>query len=483
MRARFLVQMLDLPAATGVEGARWEHFQLAHLSDEAVFRIENKARQVAWSWTVAAEAVANAVLAQQPSVFVSINLAEAMEKIRYARQIIEALPSAVRPRLARDNELGLELADGTRLMSLPATPPRGKARFWVYLDEFAHVQHDRHIYTAALPIIAKGGVLRMGSSPLGASGVFWEVFTEALRPYPGYSRKVTPWWEVQSFCTDVQGARRNAPGMMTAARVAQFGDERIQLIHANMPEEDFRQEHEAEFVDEATAWIPWEEIKAVTDETLICRLATARETATDAATEAVDDLARWVSEGEVEMTLAAGVDVGRTRNTTELVIVGMTTVGSYPLRLNVSLDNMPFDSQLDVLTYALTQLPLVSMLIDQNGIGRNLAESLARRFGGKAEGVDFTNATKTLWATDAKMLVQQRKTPLPNDRDLAYQIHSIKRMVTPSRNLVFDSDRAEKHHADKFWAWALALAAASAGRVFGYAVAGTRGEAMRGLRV
>ena len=71
-------------------------------------------------------------------------------------------------------------------------------------------------------------------------------------------------------------------------------------------------------------------------------------------------------------------------------------------------------------------------------------------------------ATKNLWATDAKMLIQQGKTPLPVNRDIAYQIHSIKRRVTPSRNLVFDTETNEKHHADKFWAWALMLAAAKA---------------------
>ena len=61
------------------------------------------------------------------------------------------------------------------------------------------------------------------------------------------------------------------------------------------------------------------------------------------------------------------------------------------------------------------------------------------------------------------MLVQQHKTPIPVDRDLAYQIHSIKKLVTASKNLVFDTDTNEKHHADKFWAWALALAAAKSG--------------------
>ena len=58
------------------------------------------------------------------------------------------------------------------------------------------------------------------------------------------------------------------------------------------------------------------------------------------------------------------------------------------------------------------------------------------------------------------MLSQQTNTPLPVDRDLAYQIHSIKRTVSASRNLIFDTDRNEKHHADAFWAWALALAGA-----------------------
>ena len=113
----------------------------------------------------------------------------------------------------------------------------------------------------------------------------------------------------------------------------------------------------------------------------------------------------------------------------------------------------------------LSVLPVRSMLIDQNGIGNQLAEGLSNRYPGKAQGALFTNASKGLWATDVKMLVQQHKTPIPVDRDLAYQVHSIKKLVTASKNLVFDTDTNEKHHADKFWAWALALAAAKSGLV------------------
>lgn len=463
LRAQFLVEHLDLPAAAGVEDARWEKFQIDHLEDDGTFRVEDKSRQIAWSFLAAAEAIADGALTGAGSIFVSINQEEAKEKIRYARAVHRNLTPGVRPKLVRKTLLELELDNGARLLSLPSRPPRGKARMNVYLDEFAHVQRDREIYTAALPIISKGGRLRVGSSPMGAAGVFWEVFSEQLRRYPGYNRKKTPWWEVQSFCTNVAEARKLAPAMETFQRVEMFGNDRIKAIFANMPLEDFRQEYECDFVDETTAWITWEEIKAVQDPELFCILAGGREKDIGGAYSAIDRLSTMADRRELEIAYGLGVDIGRTRNTTELFFVGVTTTESYPLRLAITLDNAEFDDQFDVLVYALEKLPIVKCYIDENGIGMNLAENAAKRFPGKAEGQTFTNATKAVWATDAKMLIQQRKTPLPVDRDIAYQIHSIKKLVTPSKNLVFDTERNEKHHADKFWAWALGLAAATGG--------------------
>lgn len=462
LRREFLIEHLDLAEATGVEGARWEHFQLAHLADEGALRIEAKSRQIAWSWLIAAEAVAEGILEGRDSIFVSINQREATEKIRYARQVIEALRPDVRPALKRDNELELELANGVRLTSLPARPPRGRARANVYLDEFAHAPRDRAIYTAALPVISKGGRLRIGSSPLGASGVFWEIFGEGLRAYPGYRRKLTPWWEVGAFCRNVAQARAQAGTLAPGEMVERFGNDRIQLLYGALPEEDFRQEYTAEFVDESTAWITWEEIQAVSDPDLLCFSASCQG-GIDGGLAAIAGLRQAATAGKTEATFAGGFDVGRTRNTSELYLVGVSPAGPLPLRLAVSLDNVTFDAQADLLAAALSDLPLTRLLIDQTGIGRQLAEQTARRFPAKAEGVDFTLPSKTGWATNAKMLIQQRKTPLPVDRELAYQFHSIKRMVTAAKNLVFDTERNEKHHADRFWAWALALAAAGAG--------------------
>lgn len=458
-RARFLIDNLDLPAAAGVPDARWEHFQLAHFSDDSVFRIENKSRQIAWSFTAAADAVACALLYGESTQFVSINLEEATEKIRYARAVYENLQIGGLAKPVRENLLGMEFNNGARLISHPSRPPRGKARMNVIMDEFAHVQYDREIYRAALPVISKGGRLRIGSSPLGASGVFWEIFAEEIRAYPGFARKRTPWWEVQAFCMNVREARKLAPAMLTAERVGLFGNSRILAIFENMLEEDFQQEYECAYIDESTAWIPWETIRKNQIAFEGAGAIWWHATTVDQALDLIPVILLAIQKGQIEPVLVGGIDIGRKRDLSELIFLGKTTTGQLPLRLNVSLDRVPFDDQERCMRELINRLPVMQVLIDQNGIGMQLAEKLTMT--GRAQGVDFTNPTKQLWAVQAKLQAERGNTPIPAERDLAYQIHSIKKTVTAAKNNVFDTARNEKHHADKFWAWALAIWAAN----------------------
>ena len=461
--ALFAIENIDIEAASGVEGARWENFQLDFLSDMSLFRSDNKSRQIAFSFITSLRSIVRATLDGQSSLFVSVNKDEAAEKIRYAKTIMEAMHPDTRPRLIKDSVMILEFANKARLISLASRAPRGKARMDVYLDEFAHAQRDREIYQGALPVISKGGTIRIGSSPMGASGVFWEVHSEALRKYPGYTRRDTPWWKTYAFCRDPREAHKHSIGLTIEQLVYQYGNERIIRIFENIPIDDFLTEYCCIFVDEKASWITWEEIRANQHEErddnnqLIYPVLLAK--GVDKAIEAIEQVGTWISQNKIERVLYAGVDVGRTRDTTEIYFVGLSSVESYPLRLAITLDNVKFKEQENVLAHALNRLPVAKMLIDRNGIGMSLAESLEDKFPVKVEGVNFTNATKTLWATNAKMLVQRQKTPIPMDRDLAYQIHSIKRKITASKNLSFDTDANEKHHADKFWAWALALSA------------------------
>lgn len=462
-RAMFLIENVDIEAATGIPGARWEYFQLAQFNDNSTFRIETKARQIAWSWAAAAESLAAAIVDGESSLYTSINLQEAAGKIDYARALYEHIAEQGRvrlPRIIKDNTTQIRLDNGAEVLSLPSRPPRGKSRYNLYFDEFAHAMRDREIFKGGMPVISKGGRLRIGSSPFGASGMFWEIDTESIQKYPDFVRSRTPWWHVYAFCSDPIRAILKAPALATQDRVELFGNERIQTIFRNVPIEDFQAEYECIYVDETTAWIPWDEIKAAQRTAPAAHLATARGKNLAALYDAIAELSRDVAAGKVESIFGAGMDIGRTRNTSELTLCGIGRDHIYPLRLQLTMDNVEYDDQEAIAAHVAKTFRLTKMYIDRNGIGSQLAENLAKAFPTKIEGVDFTNASKTAWATQVKMLIQQGRAPIPVDRDLAYQIHSIKKIILPSKKLAFDTARNERHHADKFWGWVLALDAA-----------------------
>jgi len=465
-RLTFLIEFLDLAEATNDPLARWEAYQAQFLNSSNLFEITRKSRQVGWSWTAAADAVASAILEpRSTSIFVSINQDEAKEKVRYAKQIIEALDDDVRPRLLHDAETFIELANGSRLISHPCRPVRGKARARIYLDEFAHYPKDREIYLAALPTTTRGGVVRIGSSPLGASGMFWEIYEQKLRPYQGYTRRWVPWWAVASLCNDVVGAATAAQAMLTEERVRRFGSSRLIEIFDNMLLEDFQQEYECAWIDEQTAWITWDEIKRnqvdAQSGALMYWQAKGAGKQIDAALAVIDEVRQAINDNKIESALAGGMDIGRKRDLSELTFVGKATTNVLPYRLGISLSGVEFEDQKAVAAKALRILPVTQMLIDKNGIGMQLAEQLHAEFGERAQGVDFTHPNKELWAVELKLRMQKAQVPIPLDRELSYQIHSIRKTMTAAKNNVFDAERSEHGHADKFWSLALAVWAVS----------------------
>lgn len=455
----FLVEYLNLPEAVGDPDANWETFQLKHLNNPSLLAIELKSRQVGWSWLAAAESVASAILYKRtPHIFVSINHEEAQEKIRYAKSIMEALDAEVRPKLVIDNKFELELPNGSRLISHACRPPRGKARARVYLDEFAHYPNDRKVYQAAIPILSKGGMIRIGSSPLGARGLFWEIFTESMRKYPGYTKDAIPWYVTTAMCKDTRAALLAAPALTTDERVYQFGTPRLIQLFENMPLEDFQQEYECAWLDETISWIDWDLIKRNQMLAAEDRLWYRRAKGIDAALLAIDEVWQEVREGRIEQTFVGGMDIGRSHDTTEIILLGDARgTSALPYRLHITLARTEFEDQKTVVSKLLESLPVTSFLIDKGLIGMELAEKISQRYP-QAQGVQFTNPSKELWAVEVKVKAQRAEVPIPMDRDFAYQIHSIRRKMTKvAGQSQFDTEANEKHHADMFWAWALAI--------------------------
>ncbi|MHB1843244.1 MAG: terminase large subunit domain-containing protein, partial [Deltaproteobacteria bacterium] len=285
-----------------------EPYQLEFLSTPARYRCVEKARQVGFSWLFAAEAVARAHLRDaHTAVFVSFNLSDSKEKVAYCQQLHEELPLAYQKKRVVDSKLEIAFQSNgmskriSRIISNPSKAPRGK-KGDIYLDELAHYANDREVYQGSTALILRAqGQLTVCSSPLGRRGAFWEIARQELRPYPAYWRQRVPWWLCSFFCTDVRRAVKEAPDMPTEARVAAFGTKGIRDQLASLVVDEFQQEFEVLYSDEAMSYYPYELILPCTSDDLLM----------------ADDFDTF---GEVKGRLVAGFDVGRRRDRSELAV-------------------------------------------------------------------------------------------------------------------------------------------------------------------
>ena len=99
--------------------------------------------------------------------------------------------------------------------------------------------------------------------------------------------------------------------------------------------------------------------------------------------------------------------------------------------------------------------------IDQSGIGMMLAERLVQKYGAVVEPVTFTAQLKERLAPMVKQAFEERTVRIPDNREVRADINSVKRFVTPAGNVRFDAEHTDRGHADRFWALALVVNAAS----------------------
>jgi phage FluMu gp28-like protein len=99
--------------------------------------------------------------------------------------------------------------------------------------------------------------------------------------------------------------------------------------------------------------------------------------------------------------------------------------------------------------------------IDQSGIGMMLAEHLVQKYGALVEPITFTAPLKERLAPMVKMAFEERTVRIPDNREVRADINSVKRFVTLAGNVRFDADHTDRGHADRFWALAMVVNAAS----------------------
>ena len=153
-------------------------YQGAILEDASPRRLILKARQTGISNVVAIEALHKAITRPDSTeLFVSRNEKAARNLITYCQHTINGLRQI--PALTKENAGELAFANGSSIVSLPATPSTGRslAATDVYLDEFAFAAYDQLIYESILGTVATGGRMTILSTANGRNNMFFRLWS------------------------------------------------------------------------------------------------------------------------------------------------------------------------------------------------------------------------------------------------------------------------------------------------------------------
>ncbi|MBE3574552.1 MAG: hypothetical protein IMW99_03720 [Firmicutes bacterium] len=393
-------------------------YQQRWIEDKSPLKIVLKARQIGFSFALAFEGVMEAIEAPCNVLMLSASLRqsrELMEKVYQHLRALNILAGDVieRPR-ENAEEVAVSIGGGhhSRIICLPASPDtvRGFSGH-IFLDEFAFHRDDRAIWRAIYPTVTRGYKLRIASTPNGKQNLYYELW----RHGKGFSRH-----KVDIYDAKAQGLPVD-----------------IDTLRDGISDPDaWAQEYECQFLDEATAFLTFEMIDGCEDPN---------------ASVSGNVL------GPYDYYL--GVDVGRKHDLTVLWAVAvngaiMTT------RLVHVLERAPFREQREVLFSILPHVRRAC--IDATGIGAQLAEECQEAFGTyRVEAVTFTGTVKESLAIALRRRFEDRLIRIPAQREIRDDLHSVRKVTTAAGNIRFDAERTDDGHADRFWALALAVHAAS----------------------
>ncbi len=311
--------------------------------------------------------------------------------------------------------LEVQFPNGSRITALPANPDTARGfSANVILDEFAIHAKSREIWGALFPVISKGRQkLRVISTPKGKGNKFYELMTAEDSVW---SRHVVDIYEAVR-----QGLDRN-----------------IDELRSGMADEDmWAQEYELKWLDEASAWLDFDLIASVE--------------------HPVAGLSGLYQGGPCFV----GVDIAARKDL--FVVWVLELVGDVLwTREIIARRRISFAEQDHLLADVMRRYHVVRVRMDQTGMGEKPVEDARRTHGeARVEGVLMSAAIKLDLATVLKEAMQDRRTRIPaGDVVLRSDLHAIKKQVglTGTPRLIADTDT--DGHADRFWAFALAVSAA-----------------------
>lgn len=315
----------------------------------------------------------------------------------------------------RIKALEVLLGHGSRITALPANPDTARGfSANVFLDEFAFHADSRKIWSALFPVISKPGLkLRIVSTPNGKGNKFFDLMTGKDKVWSRHT-------------VDIHQA------------VAEGLERDIDDLRAGCDDEDaWSQEYELKWLDEASAWLPFELINSCEHERA------------------------GIPEAYQGAPCFIGVDIGR-RNDLFIIWV-LEAIGDVLWTREIVVGKgITFAAQDALLDDVFRRYRVIRCCMDQTGMGEKPVEDAKGRHGSlRVEGVLFTIQNKLTLATQGKEAFEDRKVRVPaGDPVLRADLHKLKKVSGPTGAPRFVADSDSAGHADRAWALFLALNAA-----------------------
>lgn len=499
------------------------------IRDPAPAKAVVKSRKIAFSWGEAATCYCRA--ATEPnstSIIGSYDEEEAKEKLNFIKWIDKAVLEKY-PSLARDLKMNegsemREMRNGSRIRFIPRKAPVGPGAA-IHLDEFS-VERPGSTPAAEVLIGALGcttykGSVSIGGTQRGPDTMFNQIISGKLAEkmkedplfkgfdMPTWKIREFPWWSCPALCKDPLRAILEAPGMDTYDRVTKFGNDNLKnqyILYLSTPDlggvEIFKREFECFVLSDDLSYYEYELIRSCYDlgedmgaywfKSIAINGAKYGKVfgAADVFAQAklqINALAALCKTTSFRGDYALTMDVGRTRDHDEIWI-GQTPVDDREMlipRLNLGMEDMPFDGKEEIINYAMAKLPMIRRgLIDgtSGSMGVQLAERMHKKYKSRLETFEFTNKSRNELATGLKARMENQKMVLPRKTNtftkLEAQLLRVKKIETKAGNIVFDVARTRDGHGDSFWSLAMMSHVASRPRGWqaqtGYATKRTR---------
>ncbi len=414
-------------------------YQQKWIADKSRFMIGMWARQTGKSLSSSAKIMADAMENDGTLwILISAGEAQAKELIRTISGLLELTNAVLIEYEIKMTETiskhVIELKNGARIISLAANPDtiRGYSGN-VYWDEASISKNSEEMWRAIFPIISNGYQLILTSTPKGKQGRFYQIMTgdDDL-----WSRHV-----VDIVMAVKQGLNRDLKELKIGA-----GDE-----------DTWRQEYMLEWLDEAHSWLPFDDIMACED--------------INAGGNRLSPMQSPQTPNNINNPPATtlntkgafyiGIDIAR-RNDLWVAVLLEKLGDVLWTRELIANKNIPFAEQEMILAGLVKRYNPVRIAIDQTGMGEQFTERAKQAYGAiRVEGVIFSAPRKLDMATIMKQKFQDRKIRIPaGSHELRNDLHAIqmKPSITGAPRLV--DDGTSDGHADRFWAYALAISAA-----------------------